>query len=65
MENEVKPGYKTTEFWVTVITSVATALNQSGVLGSFSLPTEALATIAGIVASYVLSRGVAKLTAKK
>lgn len=61
MENEAKSGYKTSEFWVTALTSIATVLNQSGVLGSFVLPTEAIATIAGIVASYVISRGLAKL----
>lgn len=57
----MKPGYKTSEFWVTTITSIVVALNTSGILGSFTLPTEAIATIAGIVASYILSRGVAKL----
>lgn len=59
----MKPGYKTSEFWVTTITSIATVINQSGVLGSFALPVESIATVAGIVATYVLSRGIAKLRA--
>ena len=59
----MKPGYKTSEFWVTAITSLGTVVNQSGLLGSFTLPVEAIATIAGIVATYVLSRGIAKLNA--
>jgi len=53
-------GYKTTEFWVTTITSLVVILNQSGILGTFVIPTEAVMSIAGIVASYVISRGVAK-----
>ena len=57
----MKTGYKTSEFWVTTISSIAVILNQSGILGGFVLPVEAIATIAGIVGSYVLSRGVAKL----
>lgn len=57
----MKPGYKTSEFWVTAITSIATIVNQSGVLETFVLPVEALATIAGLAATYILSRGLAKL----
>lgn len=57
---EKKPGYKTTEFWLAVITSVATLLNQSGVLGSFTLPIESIVTVAGIVISYVIGRSVVK-----
>ena len=56
-------GYKTTEFWVTTISSVAVILNQSGVLGGFVLPIEAIGTVAGIIGAYVISRGVAKLNA--
>lgn len=56
-------GYKTSEFWVAVVTSLSTLLNQSGILGDFSLPVESLATIAGIAGAYILSRGVAKLNA--
>lgn len=57
----MKDGYKTSEFWVSAISSIALVLNQSGILGEFVLPIEAIGTIAGIIASYVISRGVAKL----
>jgi hypothetical protein len=56
----MKAGYKTTEFWLAVITSVATFLNQSGALGALVLPVETIATIAGVVGSYIVSRGIAK-----
>ncbi len=64
MDNDIKPGYKTTEFWAGVVTSIGVTLNQSGILGSIKLPTEALATIATIVAGYIISRGLAKLNAE-
>jgi hypothetical protein len=60
MSDEPKKGYKTSEFWVTAITGIAVSLNQSGILGSVILPIEALATIVAGVASYVISRGLAK-----
>lgn len=56
----MKQGYKTTEFWVTSITSLATILNQSGLLGSIVLPIEAVSSIAAIVVGYAISRGIAK-----
>lgn len=56
-------GYKTTEFWIATLSSVAVILNQSGILGSFVLPVEAIATVAGVIGSYVISRGIAKLNA--
>lgn len=59
----MKAGYKTSEFWVTAVTSLLVTLNQSGVLGSITLPVESIATIAGVIATYVISRGVAKLNA--
>lgn len=60
----IKPGYKTSEFWVTAVTSLLTLINQSGVLGSVVLPVESIAVIGGMVATYVLSRGMAKKPAK-
>ena len=60
----MKTGYKTSEFWVAVATSVAGLLNQSGVLGSLVLPIESLAVIAGMAATYILSRGMAKLNSE-
>lgn len=60
MENKPKAGWKTSEFWVTTITALAVALNQSGILGTIVLPIETIATIVAGVASYVISRGLAK-----
>lgn len=60
MEKEVKSGWKTTEFWVTLVTALAISANQSGLLGSVVLPIETIATIVSGVAAYVLSRGLAK-----
>lgn len=57
---EKKKGYKTTEFWLALVTSVATLLNQSGILGDFTLPLEAVAGIAGVVISYIIGRSVVK-----
>jgi len=53
-------GYKTTEFWAATITSLGVIANQSGLLGSFVLPVEALAAIAVMVSGYIISRGLAK-----
>jgi hypothetical protein len=55
-----KAGYKTTEFWAMAATSIATILNQSGILGAIILPIETVSTIALMVAGYALSRGLAK-----
>lgn len=60
----MKQGYKTTEFWVTVATKIAVILNTSGLLGSFTLPLETVATLAGLAASYVIGRSVVKLKAE-
>lgn len=57
---EKKQGYKTTEFWTVTVTSIVGLLNQAGILGSVVLPAEALASIAGIVASYVIGRSIVK-----
>ena len=54
-------GYKTSEFWVGAVTGLAITLNQSGILGSVVLPIEAIGVIAGLVATYIASRGLAKI----
>lgn len=54
-------GYKTTEFWVTVVTALVNIANSSGLL-PFQIPVETMITITSGVAAYVLSRGVAKIT---
>lgn len=61
----MKKGIHTSEFWVALIVSVATLLNQSGLLGDVVLPIESITVIAGLIASYVLSRGLAKLNTPK
>lgn len=60
-----KAGYKTTEFWLAVVTSVATLLNQSGVMGGFTLPVEAVVGVAGVVISYIIGRSAVKALEKK
>jgi len=54
---DIKAGWKTSEFWVTVVTANVPLLNAA--LG-WNLPVEAMATMVGVVASYVLSRGLSK-----
>ena len=39
----VTKGYKTTEFWMTLVTTVFTLLNQSGALGNVVIPPETVA----------------------
>jgi len=58
MEN-TKPGYKTTEFWLSALTAMLTILNQSGAIGH-AIPTDAVLSIAGVVAAYIASRAVVK-----
>lgn len=56
---ENKPGYKTTEFWLTAFTSAATLANQSGLLGT-PIPVEALTGLVGMVVAYTGGRSFAK-----
>jgi hypothetical protein len=54
-----KPGYKTTEFWVTVVTAVYGLLNMSGALEQVSnWHGGIILTIA--TAAYAIARGLAK-----
>lgn len=53
----MKPGYKTTEFWTTAAVSIVTLLNQA--MG-WNIPPDAVATAAGLAASYAIGRGLAK-----
>ncbi len=64
-ENEnVKPGWKTTEFWISIITAICGV----GVLSGYVTPSEsnqmvnALGGVAGLVPTvvYIFSRGKAK-----
>lgn len=54
---EPKPGYLTTEFWLTVSASLIAFANTTF---GWHIPTDELLTIIGVIASYVLSRGLAK-----
>ncbi len=53
-----KPGIKTSEFWVIVVSAVSTMLMN--VFG-LDLDPEALAMVWGPAAAYVVSRGLAKV----
>tara|TARA_R100000808_G_scaffold2159_1_gene9051 strand:+ start:96 stop:287 length:192 start_codon:yes stop_codon:yes gene_type:complete len=60
----MKPGWKTTEFWVTVISLVLASIASSGLLGSVDDPWPKLLALiaAGLVGGgYTISRGLAKM----
>ena len=54
---ETKTGWKTTEFWSMAAVSLVTMLNQAF---GWNIPPESLATLAGLVASYVIGRALTK-----
>lgn len=51
-----KPGYKTSEFWVVIVTSLLTWLNHSGALGRLQIPVESLDSLITLAITYVLGR---------
>ena len=55
--DEVKSGYKTSEFWMSVVAALVPLLIVA--LG-WNLPVEGMIAVAGSVAAYVFSRGMAK-----
>lgn len=55
----IKPGYKTTEFWVTVITAGYGFLNAAGVVDAVSNWRGGIIMTAA-AAAYKISRGLAK-----
>lgn len=55
----VKPGYRTTEFWLTVIATLWQLLNLSGVW-DFVPNSVSLGAAVTSIAAYILSRGIAK-----
>lgn len=60
---ETKPGYLTTEFWVSIFTAVFMFGNTVGIYDL--IPEEWSATIMAIVAGlYTASRGLAKVNVK-
>lgn len=54
-----KPGYKTTEFWLTAITGLVAIVNQSGAF-HFQIPVETVTQVVTVVGAYVGSRSVLK-----
>ena len=62
MENETKPGYKTTEFWMAVAAFAVSALYGSGVITEGTALDKALAVGAMVLSSlgYAVSRGLTK-----
>ncbi len=58
----VKPGYKTTEFWLSLAATLVSTLYASGTIGDGSTWGKALALVATALtaAGYSVSRGKAK-----
>ena len=56
---ETKPGYKTTEFWLTVVANIVIALDLAG---AWTYVPNRYAVVAGAIvnAAYAVSRGQAK-----
>jgi len=56
---ETKPGYKTTEFWLTILTNIVIGANLAGAFSG--IPNRYAALVAAIVnGAYAISRGQAK-----
>ena len=64
VKNEVKPGWKTTEFWITVIVAVGSLLWGAGILDPEGIGTAN--KVFGLIVSglsaggYTISRGLVK-----
>jgi hypothetical protein len=56
---ETKPGYLTTEFWVSILTGIYMALNTTGILDEIPTKWSTIA-LAVVSAAYAVSRGQAK-----
>ncbi len=56
---ESKPGYLTTEFWITLIVGAITWLAHAADSGAFGLKTTAALT-SGLAVAYAIARGLAK-----
>jgi hypothetical protein len=61
METQIKPGWKTTEFWATMATNVIAVV---GALSKFISPDVSAIVIAIANAIYSISRGMAKKPAE-
>ena len=62
MNDEVKPGWKTSEFWLTIIAGAVSAVFASGLVETGTVIEKALGIAAIVLASlgYSVSRGLAK-----
>lgn len=60
-----KPGYKTTEFWLTLAAMVLTALYAAGAFSDASATGKVMALAAGVLGSlgYTVSRAIVKKSA--
>lgn len=59
VSKETKPGYKTTEFWVTAAALLVTTLQEA--VGLFNITDPTVIKVQGIiVAAYAVARGLAK-----
>ena len=56
---ETKPGYLTTEFWVSILSGIYMVLNTTGLISQIPNKWAAVA-LAVITAAYTVARGVAK-----
>ena len=59
---EMKPGYKTTEFWLAILAMAVGAIYDSGAFVKGSVAYQGLGIVAGVLSSigYSVSRGLAK-----
>ena len=59
---EVKPGWKTTEFWLTVAAAAVGFLYASGAIGDGTQADKVLGIVSGALSAlgYSVSRGLAK-----
>ena len=62
-ETEGRPGIMTTEFWLTLLAAATVVI--AGYVSDLFAEDLAWALFAGIVAAYVLSRGIAKAGSKE
>ncbi len=59
----VKPGYKTTEFWLTAVAQVVSVLVASGIVPTEGPWAQAVALVTGVLATLGYQAGRAKVKA--
>jgi len=62
MKKEVKPGYKTTEFWITVVAVITGLLAASGLIAEGTAGAKVIGVIIEALAAmgYTIGRSIAK-----